>query len=161
MKQLLKQIILIGGLAALIFHFSLIVIYNVSPGKYSNFYVYPYFHQNWNLFVPPPDSNYQLLIKDEKGGTDILSELIVNHQSNRLAGNEALLLALTNSIHYFEKTALENNFINGKVENNYNFAIIEKTVNAYFANKKIKHPPFKLILIVSPLNLEAKRVYYN
>src|SRR5947208_757192 len=91
---------------ALMAHFTLICSYLAKPNFCSVFYSYPFFNQNWSLFVPPPNCNYNLYVyrkEDKSQCKDLFSEILIKHQKNRLKGNQALLTALSNSIHYFEK----------------------------------------------------------
>jgi len=147
----------------MLLHFSFVCIYATNTGQkkskisyYSAFYTYPYFHQNWNLFVPPPGSNYNLIVYNDSIKMDIFSEILTKHQTNRLAGYEPLLIALSNSIHYFEKNTM---LKNGKVQNDKNFTIIEHFAKNYLAKKKIHS--FKLIMLTSDLLTKKTRYYYN
>ncbi len=150
---------------ALIGHFMLVLSYLVVPNNLSVFYVYPFFHQNWNLFVPPPDSNYNLYVynqKNNKQSIDLFSEITVKHQKNRLSGNQPLIMALSNSIHYFEKEAEEKNFTGGRVGKNEKFAIIEKFVTNYLkSNDSLNIENAKIIICVSSIKKGKQRVYFN
>jgi len=171
-------IILAAGAVFILLHFLLLSFYLVKPNNLSVKYCYPYFHQSWNLFVPPPNCNYNLYVyfpQKEKSNAanttldttdlkyfDVFDEIVENHQKNRLKGYEPLLIALSNSIHYFEKEAEEQKFTAGKVEHNVNFDIIEKFVKNYV--KVVKHNNtngLKMILLVNPTNNGKQRVYYN
>ncbi len=87
---------------------------------------------------------------------NVFNELLIKHKSNSLAGYQPLLLALSNSIHYFEKnTALKS----GKVTNDINFKIVE-----YFAKKYLHaktKQPLKVILIINDVLTKQNRWYYN
>src|SRR4051812_31267263 len=87
-------------------HFILICSYLIKPNLYSISYTYPFFHQNWNLFVPPPNSNYYLYVYNKNStaeSMDVFGEILMGHQKNRFRGYGPILIALSNSIHYFEK----------------------------------------------------------
>jgi hypothetical protein len=147
----------------LLLHFLLVTVYANKPTTnrtkidyYASFYVYPYFHQNWNLFVPPPSSNYSLIAYTDKGEIDIFKTILTKHRNNRFAGNEPLVIALTNSIHYFEKNVTTKNC---KITDDKNFKIIEHFVKNYLAEKKTD--AFKLILLTSDLVTKQNRYYYN
>lgn len=95
---------------ALCFHFVMVLVYcypNKMKQEKLNFvntlYIYPAFHQNWNLFVPAPNIERKLFVryKSKVGFTnwqDILSREIVHHKQNRLLGNEARVLLFSNSL---------------------------------------------------------------
>ena len=123
---------------------------------YSSFYCYPYFHQNWNLFVPPPTNNYTLIVYNDSIKINVFNELLIKHQNNKLGGYEPILLALSNSIHYFDKNTI---LKSGKVTNDKNFVIVEHFVKKYLY-KKTKQP-LNIILIINDVLIKQNRLYYN
>lgn len=156
----------------MIVHFSLVFIHCNRSGSerskldyFSHYYIYPYFQQTWGLFAPAPDSNYQLIARYNKGGKqtkDIFAEIVWQHQSNRLRGNEQLLLAFATSIHYFEKTALEHKENGGIIENNRNFKIIEHMARRYLTHTVGDTlSELQLTLVVKDIETGLQRVYYN
>ncbi|MBA3663805.1 MAG: hypothetical protein H0W61_06310 [Bacteroidetes bacterium] len=153
-----KKVIIVAGLVILCVHFTLLLMYSFKKDKYSFFYMYPYFHQNWNVFVPPPSSNYNLYAVYENSGlqrTDIFTEIVTAHQANRFAGKESFVLALSNSIHYFETEK------NPDVSGN-NFKMIKSFVKNYLEGTRscvLKN--LKLILVVKSTGSTAPRVYTN
>ncbi len=160
-----KKYVVVGLMSLIIMHFGFICLYLIKPTFYSALYTQPFFQQNWNLFVPPPSCNYNLYICNKRyqsQNIDIFNEIVTAHQKNRFSGYEPLLTALSNSIHYFEKEALELNFNGGKVVQNKKFLIIER-----FALNYLKHlqkgnlNDIKIILCVKPIDKSAPRVYYN
>lgn len=160
------------GLLALCIHFSLLLVFTNpyrEAGKkldyYAQWYVYPYFSQNWNLFVPPPSTNYRLFVEYEQNGLqrkDIFEELEVKHQANRFKGYGSLLLAFSNSIHFFEKNTARQKPLNGPVSNDLYFRILENSVENYLkatCGQDIKH--IRLRLMVSDIHSGGNRVYFN
>lgn len=156
----------------LLLHFTLVLVYANQFGAdknkldhYAQWYVYPFFHQNWNLFVPPPDTNYQLFAWD--GNTamerrDLFSEILLKHQKNRLAGYGSLLLAFANSIHYFEKNTDMTQDLNGPVKNNLYFKMIEHSALNYLRHtRNISGTNIKLILVVENIHSKKTKVYFN
>lgn len=123
---------------------------------YATFYAYPYFHQNWNLFVPPPSINYKLIAYTTNGEIDIFKAILIKHRRNRFAGNEPIVLALSNSIHYFEKNTAVNNC---NVANDENFKIVEHFTKNYLSvdNQNL----LKLLLIVTEIKTNTIKYYYN
>jgi hypothetical protein len=161
----------VAGLSLLTLHFTLVVIYAKPYGSsknkwdyYAQWYVYPYFQQNWNLFVPPPDCNYRLFAEFEDKGiqkVDVFGELVIKHQSNRLKGYGPVLIAFINSIHYFEKNTPAQEKINGPVSDDANFKLLERSVVNYLEyTRHISTNKIKLVLLVE--NVAGKtRVYFN
>jgi hypothetical protein len=132
---------------------------------YAEWYVYPYFSQNWNLFVPPPNVNYKLFVEYDDHGIqkkDIFQEILLQHQKNRLKGYGPLLLAFSNSIHYFEKATEQTKQLNGPIKDDKYFEIIEKSALNY-----LKHTygngikDLKLTLVIEDIHSRRQRAYFN
>ena len=160
------------GLFTLIIHFSFAFIYSKpvlsQKGKldyYSQGYIYPYFHQNWNLFVPIPQSNYKLFCEFENNGLkniDVLAEIRITHQTNRLKGYEPFLVAFTNSIFFFENSTSQNNSINTCFVNDDSFKIIERAAKNYLEyTRKIKIQKLKVILVTTQTLTNKQKIYFN
>jgi len=152
-------------------HFALVSVfanpYSKNKGKidyYAEWYVYPYFTQNWNLFVPPPNTNYTLFAEYQDYGkqrTDIFQELVLKHQANRLKGHGSVLLAFSNTIHYFEKNTTLQQPLNS-VKNDLYFQMIEKSALNYLQHARgIKIDSLKIRLVVQTLGSNSDKVYFN
>lgn len=163
---------LAAGVLLLIFHFIAVFVYANPFGKpgskvsYAAYaYVYPYFHQNWNLFAPAPEANYRLIAEYENGGLqrrDVFAEIVQKHQANRLLGYEPLVIAFSNSMHYFEKNSPLQQALNGPVKDDFNFTILERAVKNYLKyNNKTADRPLRLILVVENTQSKEQRVYFN
>ena len=166
------MIVLCLGLLVLVVHVLLLCIYvSPLPGSKGRFYfqaykyVYPWFHQNWNLFAPAPDSNYRLLALYDNGSpqvVDVFDELVQAHQANRLAGHEALVVAFSNSMHYFEKNSPLQQALNGPIKNDMNFSILEQATHRYLQETRhIGQGPLRLFLVVDQVHTGQRRVYFN
>jgi len=143
----------LAGITIIVSHFTFLFFYQFKPNKYSFFYVYPYFHQSWNLFVPPPHKNYHLYAIYDNGieRTDVFQELLLKHQSNRLAGYEPFVIGLSNTIHYYENENSETNFL-----------MLEKFVKQYLQySRKKKITDLKLLLVVNSVSDGSSKVYHN
>jgi hypothetical protein len=171
-KKQYKIMALGVGLSALALHFILLAIYANPLGQARNRisflaynYSYPFFHQNWNLFAPAPDCNYSLLaMYDDQGPKvlDVFSEIVQKHQANRLGGHEPLVLAFSNSIHYFEKNSPGQQALNGPVKNDLNFTILERAVKGYLKEtRQLGQIPVRLFLVVDNIHTQQRRVYFN
>lgn len=158
MNRRVKTGIIITAVVLLFLHFGMLFKYIFDPGNLSFYYVYPYFQQSWSLFVPPPHNNYNLFAEYNANGThrlDVFKEILTNHQTNRFGGSEALLIALSNSIHYFEKEPAPD--VRGT-----NFKIIEKfTINYLRQTRDIKLSQVKIILTIDLDKPSELRVYHN
>jgi hypothetical protein len=167
------KIIIVGlGLLALVVHFTALLIYanpiehsKVKIDYWSQAYVYPFFEQGWSLFVPAPTSNYKLYAEFENNGkqkADVFNEVVIQHQSNRLKGYGPLLLALSNSIHYFEKTTHAREALNGPITGDAYFHIVEHFVKNYVQyTRKVHLEKLKIILVVEDIVSKEKRIYFN
>ncbi|MBI2720653.1 MAG: hypothetical protein HYX39_00615 [Bacteroidetes bacterium] len=160
MKLKFKIAAVITAIALICSHFLFLFFYSFKSNKFSFFYTYPYFHQNWNLFVPAPQSNYNLyaFYESDKGlqKTDLFQHLLIKHQSNRFSGTEPFLIALSNCIHYVEAGSVPG------LSSDYNFKMIEKFAGSYLQHTcTIKSKKVKLILVVSNPKYPSPRIYYN
>jgi len=173
MNQASKRILAIVLALLMCLHFVMIAIY-CSPIKIkhqklnfvNNLYVYPLFHQNWNLFVPAPNVERKLFVrfKTKSGFThweDILSREIINHKQNRLLGNEARVLLFSNSLIY------ELNFLDNKKSGilkntpcNNEFKVLQFEVEQFIKteNKTKDFIDYELLLV--SLDKEKTKAYY-
>lgn len=111
MKLLWKKIVFAGLILWIFFHYFFIIV-NHSPipvkGKVRSaavVYTYPFFYQNWSLFVPAPlhTKTFFIRYKTATGWTlwrDTGSEVIDRYKKCPAAGSDMMLLLVTNSLHY-------------------------------------------------------------
>jgi hypothetical protein len=93
---------------------------------------------------------------------DVFNEIVIKHQSNRLTGMGPLVLAFSNSIHYFEKNTNKLEKLNGPISGDEYFKMIEHEAFNYLANgEKIEQQKVRLFLIVENVLLHERRVYFN
>lgn len=123
-------------------------------------YCDPFFHQDWKLFVPPPDKNYRILTKIPGEGTvDVLNEILRKHQSNRLSGNAHLLLSFINYIHYFEKSTT---LTNGFVKEDQRFDMLLYATKQYLQQtRELQINELKIYLVLQGTKGNPALVYYN
>ena len=168
----LKIFFCVSGIIFLVVHFLLITVYCLKEENkkkihfYSQFYVYPFFHQGWQLFAPAPDVNYALFFSVEKPGKqhtiDVLDKVIETHRQNRLAGYGPLLIALVNSIHFFEKNTKAQNLPAMVIDDDINFTIMQKIAEASVRHGGEDLPDeSRLILVVKEISGDNIRVYHN
>ncbi|MDI1356036.1 MAG: DUF5819 family protein [bacterium] len=153
-------------------HFFLLLVYRqgIAPKSkldfYSLAYVYPFFQQSWQLFAPPPNSNYHLYVAFEKDAlmqeADIYEEILSQHQSNRCKGYEPLLIAFTNSIHYFEKNTPLLEALNGPLKDDLYFNMLKHSTLNYLKYKYGSKVNMKqLILLVENVKTKERRAYFD
>lgn len=163
---------IILGSFALTIHFGSVFIYSkpIDSQKqkvefYAQAYVYPYFHQNWNLFVPIPDANYKLFCEFENNGkqiVDLFEEITIKHQTNRLLGFDPLIVAFSNSFHFFESNDQYKKIMNGPIQNDLNFSMIEHAAKNYLEyTRKIKIQKVKLMLVTQQTFTNKQKIYFN
>jgi hypothetical protein len=162
MESLKKPIVLSIGMLLVLMHFAFIWLYMLKPNTASFLYVYPFFHQDWQLFAPPPKANYFLYLRGPGGKvTDVFSEVSSSHQKNRLSGHEAFVLAFSNSIYHFEANALAAGFNSGNAGGNSDFAIVETMTRNYLTQKAGPLAEGKLVLCIIDIQTKEQRVYFN
>ncbi len=158
-----KILIVLCSLMAALFHFSLITVYAFrtktveGPSRLQQWYADPFFHQDWKLFVPPPAANYRLFVMDSSGTyKDLLLELRLQHQQNRLAGKGHLLLSFVNYIYMFEKNTSSKG---GKIEHDPYFDLLTTATQHYQHNHypSVKNRN-KIFLLVEE---KQNRLYFN
>lgn len=167
--RLIKTITLFSGLAVVTIHFLFLAVYGLPVFRNTGIYfpafayVNTLFHQNWELFVPPPDVNYRLFVGEQgKPKTEIFGEVVLSHQANRLRGLEPLVIALTNTIHYFEKNSTLQSPLNGPVTGDLYFTMVERLARSYYNNTRhsqVSHP--EVYLLVEKAGGGCARVYFN
>jgi hypothetical protein len=93
---------------------------------------------------------------------DVFNEIVIKHQSNRLVGMGPLVLAFSNTIHYFEKNTGRLEKLNGPISGDKYFEILEHEARNYLINtEKIEPQLVKLFLVVENVLSHERRVYFN
>jgi len=72
-------------------------------------YAYPYFHQDYRLFVPPPQVNYELYVRAQSDNETIYTELFSEIKAGKslFSGKEFMLLSLSAACHYVNSKETE------------------------------------------------------
>jgi hypothetical protein len=169
----LKTIFSFLVLIAIAVHFSIILLYT-NPvfelkGKakfYTQWYVYPFFDQGWKLFAPVPVNNYHLYVTYQAEGTtqkiDLIQLVKSKQIQNRFNGYEAISLALNNTIHAFESSTKLQNKLNGPIQNELTYTMLQHLVKqylAYYSNNQAKN--IQTILLVENVITHQQRVYFD
>jgi hypothetical protein len=145
MNTITKKVVSFILVLALCLHFlfvSLFCIGNVKQ-KANNMaqgYAYPFFTQNWNLFVPVPTTQQSLLVRYKRGNgfipwKDILQQEIFKHQQNRFMGYETSVLLFSNSLWYFKNIMLAQK-TNISQASSPEFVVLGHSVNQYLKLKE-------------------------
>jgi hypothetical protein len=173
MNQAAKGLFAIILALTLCFHFVMVFIYcaslkihNAKLNFLNNLYVYPVFHQNWNLFVPAPNEERKLFVryrtnKEFSNWEDILSREIVDHKQNRLLGNEARVLLLSNSLIY-ELNSLdgkESCIFNNRPSNN-EFKVLQFEIEKYLKLEYDLDTAIDYELLLVSINKAKTKAYY-
>lgn len=115
-------------------------------------YVYPYFHQSWNMFVPIPKQNFNIYVKyDGSNWQDVFNEIVLKHQRNRLGGSENLSLSLSSAVRYYVSTVKNENTVEVYKGGNVNYDVLEKIIKQYLSQKN-GGTPKKLEIIIRVKN---------
>lgn len=127
-------------------------------------YIYPVFHQDWKLFVPPPKENYSIYVrcKKEKGFTpwmDIYSQQIQEHQSNRFFGTEQKALMFTNSMSYIAHDTINICFESSPED--ATFLVLKKIVKTELVEEEKVFSSFEMILKFKSKNKVVFQYYKN
>ena len=151
-------------------HFFSVIVYSypypANDGSKLRFYVfpyvYPYFHQSWSLFVPVPKENFNVYVKhDEQDWEDLFSKVYSSHQSNRLGGHEALMLALSNSLRYYASSVSETSGLEKDDDSNINFIVLKKIIASYYMVKNGEAPKnIQVIIRIKNINNRLDYSHY-
>lgn len=117
------------------------------------------------MFAPVPKQNFNLYVKYFSNGEwkqweDIFYTINSVHRTNRFTGNEAILLALGNSLRYYATTAEEKNKILNDGQSNVHYLVLEKVIKSYLYHRNTKMPD-KLQVIIGLHDLERNLKYYH
>jgi len=151
-------------------HFFAVSVYSypypANKGSKLRFYVfpymYPYFHQSWSLFVPVPKENFNIYVKyDGKDWEDFFYKVYSSNQNYRFGGDEALMLALSNSLRYYVSSVSETSAIEKDDDSNINFVVLKKIIYNYYKEKKGELPGnMEIIIRTKRINSEIDYSHY-
>lgn len=153
-------------------HFTAVLFYAIPLNQksklyhYAFAYVYPYFHQNWTIFVPPPTENFNIYVNYKtknahRDWRDIFFEINTSHQKNRLAGNEFKLLAFANALRYYAISAKPHSKLIKTNNTNVNYLVLEKTIKQYLTLKEKQNIyELKIILGIRPVSCDTCKYYH-
>lgn len=148
MKYKHKRLVGIVLLLLISVHFSLVIVYE-SPffkkisGKLNAIsfnYTYPYFHQSWELFVPPPKANHSLFVRYKNNASwsawrDILKEETSMQKTQFMRGNEMIALTISTTCHFAKASCKEKNSQFQNVYQSTEVKVLDYMVSHYLINK--------------------------
>lgn len=145
MGTALKKLTAAGLLLFLGFHFLFLVNYTApvkTGGKLtsiSNLYCYPFFHQQWTVFVPAPTKQFDLYMRNGTGKIwqpwiNVTQRFIKKQRQHPLEGRETEVLLLSNSINYVAYDLGEGNKVFYEKPNLPSFKVMERAANYFFRN---------------------------
>lgn len=167
-----KRLVSLFLLFFLCLHFTLIVNYAAPvsiSGKLkaaSSIYTYPYFYQQWTVFVPVPGKRFDLMIRNGEGNkwqawTNLTSHLLKRREKwTALLGRETEVLLMTNAISYLAGDLGEKDQLFLNRPDLPSFKILEHAARNYFRNFRCwkDGKEYELLLITTTHNKTI--VYY-
>ena len=153
-------------------HFMVIGMYSsplsektLKPKAISQAYVYPFFHQDWGLFVPSPKCQFELYyrMKSDSGWSSWNNVFLVvmnKRRNNRLLGHEAEVLLFSNSMNYVCHTLSSVSKCYLKEPQDINFKILKHEVISYIQNDG-NHPTTLEILLTNKVHHITTAYYFK
>lgn len=126
-------------------------------------YIYPYFHQDWSMFVPVPTQNFNVYVRmNGEDWQDVIHDLNMKHQANRFGGNETSLLALTSALRFYSSTIeKEKSQIISDDNSNLNFEVVERIIKGYLVSKdKERLDGMEIIIRIRYVNTSVDFAHY-
>lgn len=175
MNLFTKRILVVVLVLFLWGHFMMILVYCLSnkTGKQkldfvSKLYVYPIFHQNWNLFVPAPNVERKLFVRYATNDNfsdweDILARENTLQKHSKILGNEARVLLISNSLIY-ELSVLDNfeSCVYNKKPHNNEFKVLQFEIEKYLQSVIHVRGGFHYeVLMVSSGENKTKAYYFK
>lgn len=174
MKPALKTILSVGMLVFLALHFMLLLNYTAprrlggKAGAVSQVYCYPYFHQQWTVFVPAPNMRFQLFVRNtqasEKNWMPVVSDAILNPERDQaLIGNEIQSLIFDNAINYLVSDLGNANRVFLSRPQLPSFAILERAVYSYLyhARSTSGNAAYEILLLVTSPDQKPVAYYFK
>ena len=166
-----KRIVTVVLMAFLGAHFLLIFNY-ASPLKMgkplssaSNRYCYPFFHQQWTVFVPTPNKQFDLYIRNGNATSwqqwiNVTKILIQKNRKNIIMGKETEVLLVTNAINYLAYDLGDTNRIYEQKPNLPSFKVLEHAARNYFRNYRCWREGKQYEIAVVAKSPEKTTYYY-
>lgn len=145
MSSTLKKILACGFILFLGLHFLLLFNYTApvkTGGKLTSAairYCYPFFHQQWTVFVPAPTKQFDLYMRNGNGNTwqpwvNVTQRFIKKQRQYPLEGRETEVLLLSNSINYVAYDLGEGNRVCTHPPDLPSFKVMERAAHYFFRN---------------------------
>lgn len=123
----------------LIFNYAAPLKINHSLTSASNIYCYPFFHQQWTVFVPTPTKQFDLYIRNGNSISwqpwiNVTKALIKKNRKSIIMGKETEVLLVTNAINYLAYDLGNTTRIYARKPNIPSFNVLEHAARNYFRN---------------------------
>lgn len=117
------------------------------------------------MFVPIPTQNFKIYLKYSVRGKDypwhdVFNETLAKHQSNRFAGNEAILLAYSNALRFYASSVGETSKFEKDDGANLYFMILKKIIINRIVTEQ-KANPVKTEIIIGIEDEITKKPHYH
>lgn len=172
MSASIKRIITVLCLMLLCLHFLLVFIY-ASPVRdvsmklriVASYYIGPFFHQNWCLFVPAPNAERHLYVRyfDKNRWSDwedIFQKQINIQRDGIILANEEEVLGLSLSLVYLSGTEDQPQKVFLKEPDKFSFQVVKKAARQYLVNTKDLKDPGKFEMLFSEVTTASQINYY-
>jgi hypothetical protein len=170
MNNSLKKILAFGLLLFLALHFLLLLNYTApvkTGGKLTSAairYCYPFFHQQWTVFVPAPTKQFDLYMRNGTGNTwqswvNVTQRFIKKQRQHPLEGRETEVLLLSNAINYVAYDLGEGNKVFNEKPDLPSFKVMERAAKYFFRNYRCwaEGKDYELVLVTKA---SGKRYFY-
>lgn len=161
MKPALKNILAAGMLLFLGLHFTLVLNYAApvkAGGKLnaaSVFYCYPYFYQQWTVFVPAPEKQFNVYMRAGKDGDwqpwfSLTEEVVRKNRCMPAFGTESEALLVINASNYLYSDLGQQDAVYKSRPLFRSFLILERAARHYFHHsaRSQKEKEYELLLTV-------------
>lgn len=93
--------------------------------------------------------------------TDVFNAILSEHQQNRFAGHEAVLLAFSNSLRYYDFSVAEKSLIEADGDANVNYCVLKKIVTQYIRQKEVTmFQDLEMIIGIHDVERNVKHHHY-
>jgi hypothetical protein len=160
MSNRLKNILAFGLLLFLGLHFLLLLNYTAplkTGGKLTSAsirYCYPFFHQQWTVFVPAPTNQFDLYIRNGNGSSwqpwvKVTQRFIKKQRQHPFEGRETEVLLLSSAINYVAYDLGEGSRIFNEPPDLPSFKIMERAAHFFFRNYRCwaEGKQYELVLV--------------
>lgn len=171
MKPALKTILAAGMLLFLGFHFSMVLndTAHIKAGgivkAVSSQYCYPYFEQQWAVFVPAPDVAYDVYMRAGKDGHwqpwfNPGEELVCWNRQRPALGAEPEMLLVSSALYYMDNALDDHKHIYSERPEWPAFKVLDHAARGYFHHSVRSHKEKEYELILTKTRHGKTEAWY-